>query len=34
MNHDLTVDALEWFVREYLDGYLRAVVTQVEPQEE
>ena len=33
-NHELTVDALEHFDREYLDGYLRAVITQVEPQEE
>lgn len=34
MNHDLTVDALEDFNRKHLDGYLRAVATQVEPQEE
>ena len=33
MNHDLTVDALDYFDRQYLDDYLRAVVTQVEPQE-
>jgi len=34
MNHDLTVDTVEHFCREYLDGYLRAVATQVEPKEE
>ena len=34
MNHDLTVDALEVFVSKHLDPYLRAVATQVEPQEE
>jgi hypothetical protein len=34
MNHQLTVDALELFVSKYLDGYLRAVATQVEPEEE
>lgn len=34
MNHDSTVDALEFFCREYMDGYLRAVATQVEPKEE
>jgi len=33
-NHAMTVDALEMFVRKYLDGYLRAVATQVEPREE
>jgi hypothetical protein len=34
MNHSLTVDAVELFYRKYLDGYLRAVATQVEPQDE
>lgn len=34
MNHQQTVDALELFVRDYMDGYLRAVATQVEPKEE
>jgi hypothetical protein len=34
MDHDLTVDALELFTRQHLDGYLRAVATQVEPQDE
>jgi hypothetical protein len=34
MNHDLTVDALELFTRKHLDGYLRAVATQVEPQDD
>lgn len=34
MNHDRTVDALEQFVRRFLDPFLRAVATQVEPQEE
>lgn len=33
MNHDLTIAALELFIRKYLDGYLRAVITQVEPEE-
>lgn len=32
-DHDLTVDALDRFVREHLDSYLRAAATQVEPQE-
>ena len=32
MNHELTVEALELFNHRYLEGYLRAVVTQVEPQ--
>ncbi|MBI1338562.1 MAG: hypothetical protein GC164_16585 [Phycisphaera sp.] len=31
MDHDLTVKALELFTERYLDAYLRAVVTQVEP---
>ena len=31
-NHDLTVSALDVFLERYVDGYLRAVVTQVEPQ--
>ena len=30
-NHDMTVEALDSFVSQYLDGYLRAVATQVEP---
>ena len=30
-NHELTVKGLDLFNRQYLDGYLRAVVTQVEP---
>lgn len=34
MNHDLTVDALELFVRQYMSDYLKAVATQVEPMEE
>lgn len=33
-NHDLTVDAINMFIDKYLDGYMRAVVTQVEPREE
>lgn len=33
-DHEATVDALEYFVRDYMDSYLRAVVTQVEPREE
>jgi len=32
-DHDLTVTALEKFVARYMDGYLRAVATQVEPKE-
>ena len=32
-DHETTVDALEYFVSHYLDGYLRAVATQVEPKE-
>lgn len=32
-DHRLTVQALKLFVRKYLDGYLRAAATQVEPQE-
>ncbi|NJL31506.1 MAG: hypothetical protein HC898_07695 [Phycisphaerales bacterium] len=31
MNHQLTVAAMDHFVQQYLDGYLRAVATQVEP---
>lgn len=34
MNHDATVDALEYFSRDYMNTYLRAVATQVEPKEE
>ena len=30
-NHELTVKGLDLFNRQYLEGYLRAVVTQVEP---
>lgn len=30
-DHNLTVQALEMFVSKYLDAYLRAVATQVEP---
>jgi hypothetical protein len=33
MNHARTVEALEHFLGRYLDSYLRAVATQVEPQE-
>lgn len=33
MNHEYTVEAMDHFIRQYLDGYLRAVATQVEPQE-
>ncbi len=33
-NHDTTVLALEYFVAQYMDGYLRAVATQVEPRTE
>lgn len=33
-NHDLTVRAMDRFIGDYLDPYLRAVVTQVEPSEE
>ena len=33
MNHQLTVEALRLFTDKYLEEYLRAVVTQVEPQE-
>ena len=32
-DHALTVTALEKFVAKYMDGYLRAVATQVEPKE-
>jgi len=32
MNHKLTVGVLDLFYTRYLDGYLRAVATQVEPQ--
>ncbi len=31
VNHELTVQALEVFISRYLDSYLRAVATQVEP---
>ena len=31
MDHELTVQALALFSRKYLDGYMRAVATQVEP---
>ncbi len=31
MNHELTIAALDHFISQYLDGYLRAVATQVEP---
>ena len=31
MNHELTVQALDTFQQRYLDGFLRAVGTQVEP---
>lgn len=31
-NHELTVKGVDLFTSQYLDGYLRAVVTQVEPQ--
>ena len=34
MNHKLTVEALALYERRYLDVYLEAVVTQVEPQQE
>lgn len=34
MDHDATVDALDYFVRDYMNAYLRAVATQVEPKEE
>mgnify|MGYP001201357597 CR=1 FL=1 len=34
MNHEQTVDAVECFCREYLDPYMKAVATQVEPREE
>ncbi len=30
-NNETTVEALDYFVSHYLDGYLRAVATQVEP---
>jgi len=33
MDHALTVEALELFMTRYLENYLRAVLTQVEPQE-
>lgn len=32
VNHELTVTALEYFQEHYLDAYLKAVATQVEPQ--
>ncbi len=31
MDHDLTVEAVELFARRYLEGFMRAVATQVEP---
>ena len=34
MDHEQTVHALDVFDAKYLDGYLRAAVTQVEPQED
>jgi len=34
MDHEQTVHALDMFDAKYLDGYLRAAVTQVEPQED
>ncbi len=34
MDHQLTVHALDQFVERYLDAYLRAVATQVEPKAE
>lgn len=33
-DHRLTVKGMELFFRQYLDNYLRAVATQVEPKEE
>jgi len=33
-DHDLTVKGLQLFNRRYLDGFLRAVATQVEPSED
>jgi hypothetical protein len=33
MNHQRTIEALDYFLEHYLDSYLRAVATQVEPQE-
>lgn len=32
MNHDLTVEAVQMFKSKYLDEFLRAVATQVEPE--
>ena len=32
MNHEMTVGAVNYFAQHYLDSYLRAVATQVEPQ--
>ncbi len=32
MNHELTLGAVNYFTQHYLDSYLRAVATQVEPQ--
>jgi hypothetical protein len=34
MNHEQTVAALDYFVRDHLDAFLRAAVTQVEPKDE
>ncbi|MEE9405069.1 MAG: hypothetical protein V3V20_09250 [Algisphaera sp.] len=31
MNHELTAHGVELFMKQYLDGYLRAVATQIEP---
>ncbi|WP_432799699.1 hypothetical protein [Poriferisphaera sp. WC338] len=33
-NHELTVKGLDLFSDQYLDGYMRAVATQVEPHED
>jgi len=32
-DHELTVKGVDLFVRQYLEGFLKAVVTQVEPEE-
>jgi hypothetical protein len=34
LNHQLTVEALQFFVEHFMDGYLRACATQVEPKED
>jgi len=31
LDQDLTIDAVELFLNRYFDGYMRAVITQVEP---